>query len=122
MLKSIKSLSLFLFLLTGLNAAELGKYIPLKRAHLPAVYKDLETSIKKLEKSKDKKLLSNILKVYVSHHQFDKTYYPYELLAPFYGKNKKMIIKELSKFKKSDRELAKKNLDTALNEFVYGNG
>lgn len=122
MSKLIKSLFLSILLLTSLNAAELGKYIPLKKAHLPAVYKDLETAIKTLEKTKDQKLLTNILKIYVSHHQFDKTYYPYEMLVPFYKKNKKLIIKELSKFKKADRELAKKNLDTALNEFTYGNG
>ncbi|MFT6069129.1 MAG: hypothetical protein ACJAT2_000394 [Bacteriovoracaceae bacterium] len=105
-----------------LSATELGKYLPLKKSHLPALYKDLELSIASLEKSKDKKLLAKILKVYVAHHQFDKTYYPYEMLAPFYSKNKELVIKELSKFKKADRDLAKRNLDVALNEIINGNG
>ncbi len=122
MSKSIKFFLLSLILISSLSAAELGKYLPLKKSHLPALYKDLESSIAKLEKSKDKKLLSKIIKVYVAHHQFDKTYYPYEMLAPFYSKNKQLIIKELSKFKKIDRELAKRNLEVALNEIINGNG
>jgi hypothetical protein len=122
MLRLIRIFLVASVLITSIQASELGKYLPLKKSHLPTVYKDLETSIAKLEKSKDKKLLSQILKVYVAHHQFDKTYYPYEMLAPFYGKNKALVIKELAKFKKFDRDLAKKNLDTALKEILEGNG
>lgn len=122
MSKLIKTFFLSILLSSSAMASDLGKYIPLKKNHLPGVYKDLENSIKALEKSKDQKLLSNIIKVYVAHHKFDKTYYPYEMLAPYYSKNKKLIIKELSKFKKADRELAKKNLETALNEIINGNG
>jgi len=102
--------------------ADINKFIPLKKSHLPAVYKTIGQSVTELEKTKNEALLGKILDVYIQHHKFDKTYYFYEILAPFYGKNKSMVLKALKKYKKKDRELAKQNLDIALNEFINGNG
>lgn len=113
---------LILSLLTSIASAGLGKYLPLKKSHLPAMYKDLGASIKKLEASKNQKLLGEIVEVYIQHHKFDKSYYPYELLAPYYGKNKTQVEKSLKKYKKADRDLAIRNLKIALDELVNGNG
>ncbi|MBK25153.1 MAG: hypothetical protein CME70_14260 [Halobacteriovorax sp.] len=121
MLKLIKVLLLSLFL-SQLASADINKYLPLKKSHLPAVYKVIGKSVAELEKTKNEALLGKILDVYIQHHKFDKTYYFYEILAPFYGKNKPMVLKALKKYKKKDRELAKQNLDIALNELINGNG
>lgn len=121
MLKLIKSVIL-ISLLINPAFAELSKYKVLKKSHLPQVYSDLDKAINKLEKSKDKKLLGEIINVYVQHHKFDRTYYPYEMLAPFYSKNKKMVKDALKKHKKKDSDLAIWNLETAWKEIVHGNG
>lgn len=121
MLKSIKSV-IFLLLFTAPAQAEIASYLPLKRSHLPAVYSAIDKAVAKLEKNKDRKLLGKILTVYIQHHKFDRSYYPYEILAPFYGKNKSMVEFALKSYKKTDRELALKNLKIALNEILNGNG
>lgn len=110
------------FFISFNTQAGISQYSTLKKSQLPAMYKDLGKAISKLEKSKDKKLLKAILNIYIQHHKFDKSYYPYELLAPFYGKNKKLIIDSLKMYKKTDRELAIKNLEIAFREYQLGNG
>ena len=121
MFKLIKSV-IFLMVISTSAWAQIESYLPLKRTHLPAVYKVVGASVTKLEKKKNAKLLGKILDVYIQHHQFDKSYYFYEILAPFYGKNKAMVNKALKKYPKKDRELATKNLEIALNEIINGNG
>lgn len=121
MLKSTRFI-LFLFAFCNIAQAGLDSYLPLKKSHLPAMYKELGKSINSLEKSKDSKLLAMIVKVYVQHHKFDKSYYPYELLAPYYGKNKSQVEKALKKYDKKDSDLAIKNLKIALHEIINGNG
>ncbi|MCO4755838.1 MAG: hypothetical protein KC478_15260 [Bacteriovoracaceae bacterium] len=121
MSKLIKTSFIFL-LFCQVARADINKYLPLKKGHLPAVYKVIGKSVTELEKSKSEVLLGKILDVYIQHHKFDKTYYFYEILAPFYGKNKPMVMKALKKYKKKDRDLAIQNLNFALKEFINGNG
>ena len=121
MLKLIRLIFILTFF-TSVVYAGIESYIPLKKSHLPAVYKVIGVSVTELENKKDEKLLGKILEVYIQHHKFDKSYYFYEILAPFYGKNKKMVKNALKKYKKVDRDLAIQNLEIALDEFTNGNG